>query len=296
MLALLIMIGAGAVACKINLLDEHTNSRLTSLIVVIFNPMLIFSSAANAVGQITFDRLIVVGAIATVMFIAFIFLGMIMKGIFEKDIEKKRIWQLMFVFNNAGFIGIPVVSTVLGPKYVVYVTVFIVIWNIIFYTYGIAVMEGRFDIKSIKSIVNPGTVFSVLGLLLIAFEIHLPGFIVTASTYIGDVTPAVALMLVGYSIMKADLKAILRNSKLYIFTFIKMLIIPLIMCFVLKLFISDMDVINVCTIEFGMPVGNMPLMLALQKGMDGSDCSAAIILTTLFCVISVPLLLAFAAI
>ena len=296
MLALLIMIAAGSIAYKIKLLDEHTNSRLTSLIVVIFNPMLILSSAANAVGQISISKLLSVGAVATAMFAVFIILGMILTRFFEKDLEKKRIWQLMFVFNNAGFIGIPVVSTVLGPELVVYVTVFIVIWNIIFYTYGIAVMEGRFDIRSLGSILNPGTVFSVLGFLLIALNIHLPGFLVTASTYIGNVTPAVALMLVGFSIMKADIKSILKNSKLYIFTFIKMLVIPIAMCFVLKLFISDMDVVNVCVIEFGMPVGNMPLMLALQKNMDGSDCSAAIIMTTIFCVISVPILLAFAAI
>ena len=36
---------------------------------------------------------------------------------------------------------------------------------------------------------------------------------------------------------------------------------------------------------------SMPLMLGNQKGIDGSTCSAAIILTTLLCVLTIPVLL-----
>ena len=43
---------------------------------------------------------------------------------------------------------------------------------------------------------------------------------------------------------------------------------------------------------FGMPIGNMPLILGNQKGIDGSTCSAAIILTTILCVFTIPVLLA----
>ena len=52
MLALLIMIGAGYLAARIGMMDEHTNNQMSDMIVNVFNPLLIFSSAANAVGQI----------------------------------------------------------------------------------------------------------------------------------------------------------------------------------------------------------------------------------------------------
>ena len=41
-----------------------------------------------------------------------------------------------------------------------------------------------------------------------------------------------------------------------------------------------------------MPIGNMPLILGTQKGIDGATCSAAIILTTLLCVLTIPVLMA----
>ena len=49
MLALLVMIGAGWIAARTGMLDAHTNGQLSKLIVNIFNPLLIFSSAASAV-------------------------------------------------------------------------------------------------------------------------------------------------------------------------------------------------------------------------------------------------------
>ena len=61
---------------------------------------------------------------------------------------------------------------------------------------------------------------------------------------------------------------------------------------VLRAVTEDPAVISVCMIMFGMPIGNMPLILGTQKGIDGTTCSAAIILTTLLCVFTIPILLA----
>ena len=60
---------------------------------------------------------------------------------------------------------------------------------------------------------------------------------------------------------------------------------------VLKMVASE-DLVPVCMVMFGMPVGNMPLILGNQKGIDGAACSAAIILTTVLCVFTIPVLLA----
>ena len=60
----------------------------------------------------------------------------------------------------------------------------------------------------------------------------------------------------------------------------------------LRLVTDDTAILSVCMIMFGMPIGNMPLILGNQKGIDGSTCSAAIILTTILCVMTIPLLLA----
>jgi predicted permease len=231
-------------------------------------------------------------AIAVAMFAFFIVAGMILSPLFDRDPAQKKIYQLMFVFSNLGYIGIPVVNSVLGSEYVVYVSEFTMVYNLVFYTYGMVLMDGKLSKKSLKSMINPGTVFGVLTLVVIVFSIQIPDFLMTAITYLGNVASPMALVAVGYTLAQSDLKRILTMPRLYVFSLVKLLILPIIMLPLLRLVTSDASLIAVCMVVFGMPVGNMPLILGTQKGLDCRTCSAAIILSTLLCVFTVPILVA----
>lgn len=294
MLALLIMIGAGFFAARTGMMDEHTNNQMSNMIVNIFNPLLIFSSAANAAGMVSKDSMILVGMIAAGMFLILIAAGWILSPLFEKEPQQRKIFQMMFIFSNLGFIGIPVVTSILGAQYVVYVTEFVLIYTFVFYTYGIALMDGSFSLSSMKAMVNPGTIFGLAALCIIIFEIPMPGFLKTASTYLGNVTSPMALMAVGFTLAQSDWKKIFGQPRLYVFSVVKLLILPLFLLPLLKMVTDDAQLIPVCTVMLGMPIGNMPLILGNQRGMDVSACGAAIILTTILCVFTVPALLAVA--
>lgn len=291
MLALLIMIGAGWLAAVRHMLDEHTNNQISSMIVSILNPLLVLSSAANAVGTISLWLLGFVGMIAVAMFLFFIVAGKLLSPLFDRDKAQQKIYQLMFVFSNLSFIGIPVISSILGAEYVVYVMVFMQVYTLFLYTYGIAVMDGQFSASSLKGMLNPGTLFSIAGLLLIIANIRLPDFLLTAVSYLGNAAPPLALMSVGYTLANSDLKRAFGNIRVYIFSAIKLLALPLLMVQVVKLLSVDASVLLVCAVIFGMPVGNMPLMLGTQKGIDCSTCTAAILVTTVLCVVTIPVLL-----
>lgn len=294
MLALLIMIGAGYFMAKKGMMDSHTNTQMSKMIVNVFNPMLILSSAANSAGLVPLRTIGLVGIIALGMFAVFITAGMVLSPFFDKVPEQRKIFQEMFVFSNLGFIGIPVVSSILGEEYVVYVTEFLLIYTIVFYTYGVALMDGKFSLSSLKSMCNPGTISGLTALLIIVCGIQLPDFIKTAITYLGNVTSPMALVAVGFTLAHSDLKKIFCQPRLYVFSAIKLLVLPFCLLPLLKLITGDSALISVCMVMFGMPIGNMPLILGTQKGIDGSTCSAAIILTTILCVFTIPVLLAVA--
>lgn len=294
MLALLLMIGAGYLATKKGMLDAHTNNQMSDMIVSIFNPMLVLASAANSVGQISLDAMKLAGGIAAGMFLAFILAGMVLSPLFEKEPSQRKIFQLMFVFSNVGFIGIPVISSIFGPEYVVYVSEFMLVYTLVFYTYGIALMDGKLSLSSLKAMVNPGTVCGFLAMGVIIFEIELPGFIKTAVTYLGNVTSPMALVAVGFALAESDIRTIFGQVRLYVFSFVKLLVLPLALLPLLRLVMTDTKLLAVCLVMFGMPVGNMPLILGNQRGLDVTACSAAIILSTVLCVLTVPVLMLFA--
>lgn len=294
MLALLLMIGVGYFATRKGMLDEHTNNQMSDMIVRIFNPLLVLASAAGSVGQVSMDAIKLAGGIAVGMFAAFILAGMILAPFFDKDRGQRKIFQLMFVFSNVGFIGIPVISSIFGTEYVVYVTEFMLVYNLVFYTYGIALMDGRLTAASVRSMVNPGTVSGLLALAIIIFGIQLPDFLMTAVTYLGNVTSPMALVAVGFALAQSDLKKIFGQPRLYVFSVVKLLVFPLLLLPLLRLAVGGSDLLGVCIVMFGMPVGNMPLILGNQRGLDVTACSAAIILSTVLCVLTVPVLMIFA--
>ncbi len=294
MLSLLLMIGAGYLMTKKEMMDAHTNEKISKMIVNVFNPMLFLSSAFGSIGQISMHTLFQIGWIAVGMFAFFILAGMVMTPFFDKDSEQRKIFQMMFVFSNLGFIGIPVISSVLGPEYVVYITAFLVVYNVVFYTYGMSVMEGSFSVASLKGMVNPGTISSVIAVFVLGLELSVPDFIGTAVTYLGNATSPLALVLVGYALACSEPKRIFGEVRLYVFSVIKLLVLPLLMLPVLRMFTEDPAILSVCMIMFGMPIGNMPLILGTERGIDGRTCSAAIILSTVLCVFKVPVLVTMA--
>ena len=293
MLALLIMIGVGFFAARTGMLDAHTNQQMSHMIVLIFNPLLIVSNAIGAAGQISSAAMGKVALIACGMFLFFIVCGMLLSPLFERtDLQQRKIFQTMFVFSNLGFIGIPVVSSILGAQYVVYVTEFVLIYTLVFYTYGIALMDGQFSAASVKAMVNPGMVCGIAALAIILFEIPLPGFLKTSITYLGGVASPMALVAVGFTLAHADLKTVFGQPRLYVFSVVKLLVLPLLLLPILRMVTKDAPLAAVCMIMFGMPIGNMPLILGNERGIDGTTCGAAIILTTILCVFTVPVLMA----
>lgn len=291
MVSLLLLIGAGWLVTRQGMYDEHTNSQMSRLIVNVFNPLLILSSAINAVGKISAEVMGQVLLIAAAMFIVFIVIGAVLSPRFDRDPWQRKIFQLMFVFSNLGFIGIPVVTNVLGADYVVYVTEFLMVYNLFFYTYGISLVEGGFSLSSLRRMINPGNILALLALCMVLFHIPLPGFLATAVVYLGNVTSPMALVAVGFTLANTDLKSLLSDKRLYLFSAVKLLVIPAVMLMGLKLLPLSEELIKVSLIMFAMPVGNMPLMIGNQKGIDVRTCSGAILMTTVLCVFTIPILM-----
>ena len=293
MFSFLIMIGVGYAITKKKMMDHHTNRQISKMIADVFNPLLGISSAINSIGLIQSDMMVKVAWIAVAMFLIFIILGLLLTPLFAKEDSQVKMYRLMFVFSNLAFIGIPLVSGVIGSEYVVYVTEFMMVYTIILYSYGIIVLEGKFSLKSLKNMVNPGIISGIIAVLIIVYEIQLPVFLKTAITYLGSIASPLALVAVGFTVAQSDLKKIFCQPKLYVFSIMKLLVIPLLMLPFLRLLQIDRNTMAVCMILFGMPVGNLPLILANERGIDASVCSSMIILSTLLCVISIPVLLAF---
>ena len=80
-----------------------------------------------------------------------------------------------------------------------------------------------------------------------------------------------------------------KDIKMYQFTFLKMLVIPMIAAFAIRLFHLDPVLSGIMVLMFGMPNGSMAVMMAIDYSLDSSICSRGIVLTTLLSIITLPI-------
>ena len=132
MVVIFLLILVGYILQKKKLVTQKDGACLSKLIVEVFNPAIIVSSVIgssnNGEGNITGTVLL-----AAVLFLVLILLAVPISKIFAGGREEKKIYSLIFVFSNLGFIGIPVVQSIFGKGALIYVAIFILEYNILLY-------------------------------------------------------------------------------------------------------------------------------------------------------------------
>lgn len=298
MLVILLLIITGCILKKLKMVSPETKKTMSSLVVNIFNPCLIVSSVfGDPKGRDT-SMVLKVFVIAAGVFAVLIVLGKILSRIGKKNEMERRVTELMYVFSNLGFIGIPVVKALLGDTYVIYVAIFILVYTVLFYTYGFSLLNMdkethvSFRTTMRRVFCNIGTIASIIALIIFFSGITVPYVLSTTIGYLSNMTTPMSLLVIGVTIGEQEsLRKIFMDRRIYIFTLLKMFVIPFGISIFLHFFPVPKEIQILTLIMAAMPVGSMPQMLLDDRGITFDFCSDGIIMTTVVSVLTIPLLI-----
>lgn len=299
MITIMLLVLAGYACSKTHVVKKGETGVLSRLMADVLNPAIIVSSM---LGKEDMDKGSVLAAfpVGALMFFLSILLGMVLCRFLSGQKTERKVYQLMLVFTNLGFIGIPLVRGLFGEGALVYVAVYILEYNILIYTYGYALLSGagkdgekpEHPVRDmLKSLCNMGTLACIAGLVIFLGGVQLPQVLSSAITYLGDAAVPLSLLIVGMNMADQNLKAILTEKKSYLFLAVKMILVPLILMLVLKVLPIDAELAEISMILMAMPVGTMPLVMINAQEIDAPFCSADIVLTTIFSVLTIPLMI-----
>ena len=293
MIVIFLLIMVGYILQKKKMVTQRDGACLSKLIVEVFNPAIIVSSVIGNTGS-SKGNIAQAAFLAAILFIMLIFLAVPVSRIFAKKRMEQRVYSLIFVFSNLGFIGIPVVQSIFGKGALIYVAIFILEYNILLYTYGYLLVmppDSKFHPESLKSLLNMGTLSCLLALLIFVCHIRLPYILGTTITYLGNVATPLALIVIGISIGQQEhLYRIFCQWKLYLFLIVKMILVPLVIAAVLKRLPISEELARVSVILMAMPVGSMTVLLLKENNLEETLCSDSIILSSLLSIVSIPFL------
>ena len=198
-------------------------------------------------------------------------------------------------FSNAGIIGIPLVSSVLGTDYVFYVSAFFAAFFITTWTYGEYLIEGPGHVNLKKVITNPVVICTVVGIGLFVFNVKLPDILKSACNSIGGLNTPLGMMMLGTYIAKEDLGKMFKNKMCYLVSLIRLIIVPLICLFILKFVYVPFEQIKmVLLICACSPCAATLAMFSQMCGKDYSYGARMVSLSTLFSPVTMVFILSLA--
>jgi predicted permease len=263
---------------------------MSTIVMDVCNPALILASLLSGNVTATHHDLLIAMVLGVAFYFGLVILGFIFPMIIRGG-EDSRFYNMMTVYTNVGFIGIPVARAILPENAILYVIICNVMYCLLFYTHGIVVMSNGKEKINLKNVLSPGTIMALLSLLVFWFDIKPPLIISNCISFIGNATVFLSMSLLGVGIARSDITKGLKNIRIWIYIAIRMILVPVLMFFVLRaLKFDSVTILGLCLMA-AMPIGNLPLIQSEKLGEDTELLSNAIAISTIVSILSITVLM-----
>lgn len=293
-LIMFLIIIIGAICFKIKLIDKDTNKRLSDIVLMLVNPLVILVSYQREFNTTLLKGLLVSLALATITHIFGITLSYLLlrKKKHESDIAIER---FAIIYSNCGFMGIPLVNGIYGSEGVFYLTAYLTVFNLLVWTHGVIIMTEKKDKKTIaNAFLSPSIIATVLGFLFFILRVEFPYILFKSLDYVSAMNTPLAMIVAGVTIAQTNFIKIFSKFRIYYVSFLKLLLIPFIMLLLFSRFAIDEKVIITSVLLAACPTGAMGTLFALRYGKNSLYASEIFAVTTILSLFTIPLIMALA--
>ena len=319
MVMIFILIGIGILLYKKEMLSEVTAKQISGIIVNVTNPALLICSAFQDGPKVSLKELGFALGIYLIVYTVLIVVSFLIPRILRVPGMYHYAYQMLTIFGNVGFIGIPLASAVLGTQSLIFVSIYNLIFNILIYTFGISVLhraeERQMQISASKStqspdlprksnlsqdatahnapsrwkkLINAGTISAAATIIFYLGDFHVPVIVSSTLTYMGQATTLLSMLVLGVSVAQMAPKDIFSHPKLYGFTLLRQILVPIGCIVLFRPLIQNPLILNTMALMLAVPAANMPLMLSKQLHVETDTISQGIILTTILSLGTIP--------
>ena len=290
---LFIIIGVGVILSKTKVLTKERVAGLIDIVVYIVTPSNIVVSFQREFKQ---ELIVKLGLSFLAAFIVFFINCVLAKLIIkEKNPDKSCVTRFASAFPNAGYFALPLQAAILGDIGVFYGAAYIAMFHCYIWTYGVKLLSREKEKVNLKKILlNPPIIGIFIGLILFVTEVKIPEIILSPMKSFAALNTPLPMLIVGFYLANADLKATFSNLWVYVGAFLRLIASPAIalgVCFLLR---ADSNVTTSCIIACSAPSAALSGMLAQKFGRDTEVPAGMITFTTIVCVITMPVMVALA--
>lgn len=294
MIILFLILTLGYFIFKIKLVDDNFTKQLSALVIKVTMPALLLSSVLDITErQPLRDVLTSFGIAVALFFIVMPIVGFLLAKLFRVKRNSTGLYVFMATFSNVGFMGFPVISALAGEVGLFYAAIYNLVFNVAVFTLGVWLVNHDKDGESsgfdIKLLMSPGVIAALLAIALYFMNIKLPVLLSDTIRSVGSITSPSAMLIIGCTLAKMDVKTVFSDWRLYPWILIKQIVIPILLWIPLAMIIKNEILLTVTFILFLMPVANNAVLFANTYNGDAELAARSVFLTTLFSLLTVPI-------
>lgn len=289
-LKLAILIAAGFILRKKEILPSASRKSLTDVVMFFLLPCNILNSFWKAtVDDSTFTTCLNVLILSIILDVLAIVIGLIFFR--TKDPKKDPVLRYSLMLPNANFLGSPLIVSLFGEIGTLYWSIYMIPYRIFMYTYGLA-MFTKPDKHSLvkKLLLHPCFLCTIIGLVFMFSPLDAPNFLISVTGYGSNCITGLTMIIIGGILAEANWKDMFSTWSV-LFTGVRLLVLPLLMAVICAIAKVDIVVAGVLTILSGTPAATMGTLFAEKYDCDKRLCAQAITLSTVCCIITLPLMI-----
>ncbi|GBG93893.1 malate permease [Ligilactobacillus salitolerans] len=286
----------GILSNKVKFMHPQTANDLTNVLLYIVSPCLIIKSFEQPYST---QRARALGLLTVGIFLVYLVQIVISRLLFRKikDANLRRIVEYGSIYSNAGFIGIPLVSSLFGSQGVFYAVVPLAMFNIFNWTHGVrlfasGVQQNRW--QQVQNVVlNPNIIALAVGLVIFIFSLQLPALLNQMINYISAINTPVSMLVIGNSLANIALRNFKINVPISVSLFLRNLFYPLVTIVIMKLLGISGTPLMTAILMMACPVGGMVVLFTLQNHGKQEPALALMGTSTVLSLVTIPLVFLF---
>lgn len=290
-LELFIFVFLGFFLTKIGLLTTDDTVTLSKIALYLLVPCAIVMSFQINIGS---EYVIEMGfslMLAFIVHIMFVILG----RLFRKLFSGMAVEEGSIIYSNAGNLVIPIVASVLGEKWVIFTSTYIVVFNLFMWTHGVWLFtnEGKSETKRILN----ANIFSIfVGLITLIANIEFPPILFNAVSDLGEFLGPMSMLITGMIIGRIKFQHVLEHRRVVLVMLMRLIVFPFLVLCLFKVtnmsaFVENAKgIMLVSFIAAAAPSGASISQFAIIYKSDEEYAGIINVMTTLACIITMPLM------
>lgn len=281
-----LMILAGAVLRKINMITLPVHKSMTDIIINLILPCNILHAFSGSDSSALKSLL----AVVIMGFLIQLILYFISKFMWtERPRDRRSVIRYAFQFSNCGFLGNPIIEGLYGAQGLIYASVYLIPIRIFMWTVGISCFTGSAGKGAFKkTVTHPCIIATAVGVLWMFFPVEIPSFMMDTIDGFNSCLTPFTMLVIGSILAGADLKQMFCKD-IYVISGLRLIVIPFVTLVICRMMNLETMVASVVTVLVAMPVASTTAILASKYESDATFASNAVVFTTVLSLVTIPM-------